>query len=101
MEIFVNFVAMQSCILRLRALRARCSNLNATSVPAGSSDGDVARNLTEILDLYRSTGEALSQIVDKSIAFLENAKLGMQQSDQAASHLIVNTATGFNAGGQP
>lgn len=88
MEITVNLAALDSSITRLNALRGKLSGLNKTQMVTLGMDGDVCNNLKTIITLYKETGQAFTEIIDRSIAFLENAKQQMVASDQAAGQII-------------
>lgn len=93
MEISVNFIALESSITRLRALKGKLSGLNKPSLISSNMDGDVYNNLTKIISLYKDTAQAFSEVIDRSIDFLENAKQQMVASDQAAGHVITHAVS--------
>ena len=93
MEISVNIIALTDSITKLKALKGDLSGLNKPHFVPHGMDGDVFNNLNQIINLYDEISQVLSEMVDKSIAFLTDAEKQLVASDQAAGNLITQTVT--------
>ena len=81
----ININSLETQITRLKEIKAECDAIDTTGHEFNMSKGKVANQASETDLQFKAIQEALSHLIDNSIAFFENTKNSFVESDKKAS----------------